>query len=182
MSHLITSVNTNNPNINGEISSGINDFQILCIGSDFANDGTYSFPTTYPRAFTINDEYLWDYKSGWFYNSITGATINTYSANWAKSFTLPAGDYICGFNVAAYTDPYTSNGGIRCSLTDGTTVYSSSNSSGRNSYAVYNAAKNHTKTRFTLSTSTTVYVNIDTEIGTALHIVTMSSFYIIKEG
>ena len=93
MSHLLTSVNSQNPNKTGSISSGLTGLQYLCIGNidayDFALIGG-SYPT-YPRAIVAGDEYLWYYGTNYFINTITGSTINNYATNWAESFTLPDG-------------------------------------------------------------------------------------------
>lgn len=183
MSHLLTSVNSQSPDRSGAINSGVTGLQFLCIGNTYAYNFDLiggSFPT-YPRAIAAGDEYLWPYATNYFINTITGSTINTYSTGWAESFTLPAGDYICMFNVAAYGTSGT-NVGIRCSLTDGTTQFSGTACSGRNINYQYNSSKIQANTRFTLTASTTVWINIDTEVSSASWPPRDASLMFIKEG
>ena len=191
MSHLLTKVNGNVPDVNGAILSGVTSTQYLLIGANWAMDFSYLIPPAnnyadpYPRAFAVGDEHLFRYVSGSYINTIAGATINNYTTNYAKSFTLPEGSYVAGFNTAPIeaTSPPSGNMGTRCSLTDGTTVYSSQHSHGRNTYASYNSSKRHVKTRFTLSSSTTLYVRIDVEIQNMKHdpFNSGASLYFIKE-
>lgn len=184
MAHLLTTVNSQKPDVLGAITSNLTGLQYLCIGNidayNFALIGG-SYPT-YPKSIVAGDEYLWYYGTNYFINTITGSTINNYSTGWAESFTLPAGDYVCMFNVGALGTADGTARGIYCSLTDGTTQLSGTVSSGRENYRVYNNCKIPSNTRFTLSTSTTVSVKIDTEISQAEWAVQHSSIVFIKEG
>ncbi len=181
MSHLINVVNTQSPDVNGNITSAVSDLKYFFIGNSKAYNFTdISGSNTYPRAIAAGDEYLYLYDTNYYFDNI-GVTINNYATKWAESFTIPAGNYICYYSIDANGSSAT-NVGIRTYLTDGTTRYGGTTSYGRNIYSVYCNERTQAQTRFTLASSTTIYVYIDIETGTATTpIANRSGFCLIKE-
>jgi hypothetical protein len=179
MSHLINAVNSQNANVNGDITNSISDLKYFFVG----NTAAYNFSratATYPRALNAGDEYLFYYSTNYKYDTI-GVTINDYSTDWAQSFTIPAGSYVCNYSIVA-NGTVATNVGIRCYLTDGTTQLGGEMSGGRERMGVYNNETISQSTRFTVATSTTIYVYIVTEVSTATAPPTdWSSFTLIKE-
>ena len=182
MSHLVTTVNSQNPSATGAITSGVNALEYFCIGHNVAYDFTLSGVPTYPRSFAVGDEYLYPYASSNYYFDSIGVTINNYTTGWAKSFTIPAGTYICQFILAA-NSTFGVAAAVGGYLTDGTNRLSGSTTIGRGSYGAYNNQKIETSTRFTVATSTTIYVEITGVSGT--HLTTgfagVTNFILIKE-
>ena len=170
MSHLLNTVNSNEPNRTGEItdSSIAGSFQFLLVGNmkGFTPNQTI---TSYPRNINVNDAYLFPYKSAdtdYFFNNITGATINTYNTNYLEDLTLPEGSYIAITHIRHYYI-----GGayrVRLEFYD---ITGAARLSGMGEYGYqanwsYNNSKLPIVSRFTLSTSSNVKVNISTRTNT----------------
>ena len=179
MSHLINVVNSQNPDVNGDITSAIGDLKYFFVGNQVAYNFT-RVTSTYPRALNVGDEYLFYHDSNYKFDTI-GVTINDYSTGWAESFTIPAGSYICNYSITANGTVGTSVG-IRAYLTDGTTQYAGETTGGRERVGVYNTETISAGGRFTVASTTTIYVYIAREVSTAtLPASDFSSFCLIKE-
>lgn len=164
MAHLLNTVNTNEPNRTGGItdSSVSGSFQYLLVGNTYAYLPEQTI-SAYPRGINVNEAYLFPYKSSdtnYFVNNITGATINTYNTNYLEDITLPAGNYV---GITHFRHEYTvANYLVRVEFYDitGSARLSGSGQQGHNANWAYNNSKLPIITRFTLSTTSTIKVNI----------------------
>ena len=182
MSHNLITVNNQNPDASSNISSGISPLKFFSIGHNVAYDFTLSGVPTYPRVMAANDEYLYPYASSNYYFDSIGVTINNYTTGWAKSFTIPAGAYICQFSIIT-NSTFGVAAAVGAYLTDGTTRFSGSVTTGRGTYGAYHNQKISTSTRFSVASSTTIYVEITGVSGTNITtgFAGVSNFFLIKE-